>query len=71
MSTIIRCKLETLSEMCAHLGLAAVGSGKDGRVIRDDYLRALRDSTALVRIQPKESKKMTNLCKDNQQERKT
>ena len=70
MSAIIRCKLETLSEMCTHLGLATVGSGKGGRIIRDDYLKALRNSAALVRVRLEE-RKATNFCKANQSERNT
>ena len=71
MSAVIRCKLEALSEMCAHLGLTAVGSGKGGRIVRDDCLRALQNSTALVRVCLKESRNETNLCKANQPEGST
>ena len=53
VSALTGYKLETLREMCAHLNLTAMPTGKRGRIIRNDYIKALQDSTALVRIQHK------------------
>ncbi len=49
VSTLTGCKLETLREMCEHLNLTAMATGKRGRIIRIDYMKALQDSTAAGR----------------------
>ena len=57
-------KLEMLREMCDHLDLTAIATGKHGRIIKIDYIKALQDSTALVRI-PQKGEKLIFAQADN------